>query len=253
MMLFRRAAKAPALEENWAYAPEGVRLYAIGDVHGRNDLLARLADHIELDLAHRPVGRAITVFLGDYVDRGPDSAGVIDRLARGDFPTEIIALRGNHEATMLAFLRDPKALDGWRHYGAVETLASYGVDVRETLRGRGFEDARAALWAALPDHHLDFLQNTLPSWTAGDYFFVHAGVKPNVPLERQEERDLYWIRDEFLRHRGFFDHKRIVHGHTPTPAAELLANRINVDTGAYASGVLTCVALEGLDQRLITS
>jgi len=253
MIFFRRAAKAQQVEAQTARAPEGVRIYAIGDVHGRADLLAQLAQIISDDLARSPVERVITVFLGDYVDRGPGSAAVLERLAAADFPTAIATLRGNHEATMLQFLQDPDVLENWRQYGGLETLASYGVNVREIMRGRGFDAAREALWQAMPKAHHDFLNGTLMSWSAGDYFFAHAGVKPHVPLETQDERDLLWIRDEFLSFRGSFDGKVVVHGHTPMDAPELLANRINVDTGAYATGVLTCVALDGAERRILST
>jgi serine/threonine protein phosphatase 1 len=250
-MFFRRAAKAREAEICTARLPEGQRVYAVGDVHGRADLLARLADLVAVDLAERPAAQALAVFLGDYVDRGRDSAGVLDRLAAGQFPTPMISLRGNHEETFLEFLQNPEILESWRHYGGVETLVSYGVSARDIMRGRGYDAARVALWEALPPAHLDFLNGTLLSWSAGDYFFAHAGVRPQVPLERQNAHDLLWIREEFLNYRGSFDDKVVVHGHTPMPEAELLHNRINVDTGAYATGVLTCVVLEADARRLI--
>jgi serine/threonine protein phosphatase 1 len=150
-------------------------VYAIGDIHGRSDLLGRLASLIEANLSESPPAETVSVFLGDYIDRGPNSAGVVTRLAAGDFPTPFISLRGNHEATLLDFLADERALEDWRHFGGLETLVSYGVDVRDAMRGRNYEDAQAALRLKLPQAHRDFFEQTKLSWSVGDYFFCHAG------------------------------------------------------------------------------
>jgi serine/threonine protein phosphatase 1 len=229
--------------------PAGLRVYAIGDIHGRSDLLNYLAQRIEEDKASAG-GLAITVFLGDYIDRGPDSAGVIDRLARRDFPTEFVALRGNHEEVLLKFLTDPDVLSNWRNFGGLETLHSYGVDVQPAMRGTGFDNVRRSLIERMPASHRRFLIETTLSASFGDYFFCHAGARPGVPLEQQTPRDLLWIRGEFLEFRGSWD-KVVVHGHTPVAEPELLRNRINVDTGAFASSVLTAVVLDGSSQRLL--
>lgn len=234
-----------------ASLPEGLRVYAIGDIHGRLDLLEALARRIQADLGTSPT-LAVTIFLGDYVDRGPDSAGVLDRLARGDFPTEFLALRGNHEEVMLQFLEEPDVLDNWRNYGGLETLHSYGLDVRPALRGAGYEEMRDSLLERLPSSHLNFLRKTSHSTTLGDYFFCHAGARPGIPLDQQSPRDLLWIREEFLEFRGAWD-RVVVHGHTPVEEPELLASRINVDTGAFASSILTAVALEGSERRIIST
>jgi serine/threonine protein phosphatase 1 len=234
-----------------ASLPEGLRVYAIGDIHGRLDLLDQLAARIEADLEDAPE-RAFTIFLGDYVDRGPDSAGVLNRLALRDFPTEFLALRGNHEEVMLMFLDDPDVLQNWRSYGGLETLHSYGIDVFPAMRGLGYEGIRRSLHERLPREHLDFLRETTLSATFGDYFFCHAGARPGTPLDRQEPGDLLWIRDEFLEYRGGWD-RVVVHGHTPVDEPELLATRINVDTGAFASSILTAVALEGSKRRIIST
>jgi serine/threonine protein phosphatase 1 len=220
-------------------------------VHGRNDLLDELADTIQADLASAP-REVITVFLGDYVDRGPQSAAVLDRLSVGRFPTPVIALRGNHEEMFLKCLEDSASLDEWRRYGGLETLHSYGVDVKAVMRGEGLEEARAALLAALPAAHLDFLRATQLSVIIGDYFFCHAGVRPGVALERQSADDLMWIRDGFLRFEGSFG-KVVVHGHTPVADPDARANRINIDTGAFATSVLTCLVLEGVERRFLTA
>jgi serine/threonine protein phosphatase 1 len=231
--------------------PEGLRVYAVGDIHGRLDLLRKLARRIESDLKDAPTP-AVTIFLGDYVDRGPDSAGVLDRLARGDFPTEFLALRGNHEEVMLRFLEEPDILESWRNYGGLETLHSYGVDVVPAMRGMGYEAIRNSLLERLPRSHEQFLRATAHSTAFGDYFFCHAGARPGVPLDEQTPRDLLWIRDEFLEYRGGWD-RVVVHGHTPVDEPELLASRINVDTGAFASSILTAVALEGSQRRILST
>jgi len=234
-----------------ASLPDGLRVYAVGDIHGRSDLLETLAQRIQADLADAPE-LAITIFLGDYVDRGPDSSGVLDRLARRDFPTDFLALRGNHEEVMLNFLQDPAVLHSWRNFGGLETLHSYGIDVLPAMRGVGYEEIRASLVEQLPRSHLSFLRETTLSASFGDYFFCHAGARPGMPLDRQTPRDLLWIREEFLGFRGSWD-RIVVHGHTPVSAPELLANRINVDTGAFASSILTAVALQGAQRRIIST
>jgi serine/threonine protein phosphatase 1 len=231
--------------------PEGMRIYAIGDVHGRLDLLTELEHQISRDLATAPAD-VLTIFLGDYVDRGKDSAGVLERLSAVEFCTPICALRGNHEEVFLQFLSDASVLDSWRKFGGLETLHSYGVNVTDAMRGAGFDRAQAALLEALPPHHQQFLEKTRLSFTLGDYFFCHAGAKPGIGLELQTAKDLLWIREEFLRFEGAFG-KIIVHGHSPTADPEVKTNRINVDTGAYASSVLTALVLEGETRRFLST
>jgi serine/threonine protein phosphatase 1 len=252
MNLFRGRVRPIHNPETEPAASQDMRWYAIGDLHGRRDLLQTMSQLVAADLRANPPQDAMTVFLGDYIDRGPDSAGVIEQLAEANFPTPLVALRGNHEATMLDFLQDETVLGSWRHYGGLETLLSYGVDVREALRGRDFGTAQQALRDRLPASHLRFLQETKFFHAAADYYFCHAGVRPLVPLARQAEHDLMWIRDEFRSHRDPFE-KIIVHGHTPVEQPEDLPNRINVDTGAYATGRLTCVALDGMRRRFIST
>jgi len=240
----RRPAKTPA-------APPDLRLYAIGDIHGRADLLDLMARAIAEDLARAPI-EALTIFLGDYVDRGPASAAVLERLQAADFPTKFVALKGNHEHFMLEALEDASHYDSWRKYGGLETLVSYGVDVAEVMRGKGFEKARAELAARTPASHRDFLADLPTSFSCGDYFFCHAGIRPGVPLHAQSDQDLLWIREDFLRSTKPAE-KVVVHGHTPVADAELLPHRINLDTGAYISGKLSCLVLEGQQQRLLTA
>src|SRR5262245_16099897 len=180
-----------------ARAPDGVRIYAVGDVHGRADLLDQLLARIDADLAASPVARPIEVFIGDYIDRGPDSRAVLDRLVARGRARETIFLKGNHEAYLTRFLADPAILAEWQRYGAFDTRISYQLepplagDVREQDR------LAAALGRALPDSHRGFLARLKLSYTCGDYYFAHAGVRPGVPLARQREEDLLWIREEF--------------------------------------------------------
>jgi serine/threonine protein phosphatase 1 len=248
--LFTRAfekRKPPAA----AAAPANTRIYAIGDVHGREDLLGELAERIKEDLKTAPP-YVVTIFLGDYIDRGPRSAEVVDRLANRRFPTQIRTLRGNHEEMLRQFLSDASILDEWRRYGGLETLHSYGIDVSQVSRGEGFELARTTLLRALPAEHSKFLEATELSVTLGDYFFCHAGVRPGAALEDQNSRDLLWIRDGFLRFERPFG-KIIVHGHTPVASPEIKSNRINIDTGAFATSILTCLILEGAERRFLST
>jgi serine/threonine protein phosphatase 1 len=233
-----------------AAAPEGLRIYAIGDVHGRADLLARLSKSIEDDLRAGDYDEAITVFLGDYVDRGRDSRDVLDRLARRDFPTPIVGLRGNHEDVMMRYLDDPAMLDQFAAFGGLMTLVSYGVGPGEEMKAGGAPSVHAAFLGRFPQAHRRFLQETALSAEYGDYFFCHAGVRPHVPLDRQDPQDLMWIRYEFLNFTGGFG-KVVVHGHTPHAHVQNHENRINLDTHAFKSGVLTAVVLEGEGRRFL--
>jgi serine/threonine protein phosphatase 1 len=228
------------------------RTYVIGDIHGRSDLLDQIVEEIKRDLETSPVAEGLTVTLGDYVDRGPDSRGVLDRLARNPFPTRYIALKGNHEALFEAFLRDPTVASQWRRWGGLETLHSYGVPVAQVMVGKGFEEASNALRQSVPQEHFRFLGSLRFSLSLGDYFLCHAGVRPGVPLEHQQPEDLLWIREEFLNSRMSFG-KVVVHGHTPTASPEVLPTRINIDTGAFATGRLTCLVLEGESRRFLST
>jgi serine/threonine protein phosphatase 1 len=226
------------------------RLYVIGDIHGRSDLLDRMVEEIDRDFKTCRGCSGLTVTLGDYVDRGPDSRGVIDRLARNPFPTRYVALKGNHESLFETFLRDPSAGAYWRNIGGLETLHSYRVPVNELMVGKGFDRAAAALNDAVPDDHLRFVTSLKLSLTVGNYFLCHAGVRPGTPLERQNAEDLMWIRDEFLNSSMDFG-KVVVHGHSPTEWPDVRRNRINIDTGAFATGRLTCVVIDGERQRFL--
>ena len=232
--------------------PKGQLLYALGDIHGRSDLLADLLTAIEADAAESGLARRTLVFLGDYVDRGPDSRGVVEMLI-SSLPQGFDAyfLKGNHEAMLFDFLRDPSRLDPWLANGGDATLRSYGVDVDGLHRQRtAAETWREAFAATLPFGHRRFLEDLNLMVSFGDYLFVHAGVKPGVPLDAQDPDDLVWIRGEFLHSKETFG-KMVVHGHTPVQAAEVCNNRIDIDTGAVFSGRLTALRLEGATRRFL--
>lgn len=226
-----------------ARMPDGVRVYAIGDVHGRADLLDQVFARIDEHRTANPTVSAVEVFLGDYVDRGPASREVLDRLIERRRTHNAVCLMGNHELFVTKFLEDATILDDWGKFGGLETLMSYGLSPR--INARGPEQARlaAAFEQALPAAHRDFLNGLAWSFTCGDFFFVHAGVRPGIPLRTQRAEDLLWIRSDFLLYEASFG-KMIVHGHTPVGEPEVRANRINIDTGAYATGRLTCLVLE---------
>ena len=228
----------------------GTRLYVIGDIHGRLDLLSELLEKIHQDITKYPINECHTVTLGDYVDRGPDSRGVLDCLSRNPFPTRYTALKGNHEELLEMFLAEPRVFSNWRRLGGLETLHSYGISVDQLMMGKGFEEAARALQAALPREHVQFLASLKTSLVLDRYFLCHAGVRPGVPLERQRVEDLLWIREEFLNSSADFG-KIVIHGHTPVDEPEILPNRINIDTGAFATGRLTCLVLQGDQKRFL--
>ena len=242
--------KAPPPVAAARRVPEGTRVYCVGDIHGRDDLLREMAERVEADMEVRSFDRVVTVFLGDYVDRGLGSMQVVERLARSEWPTPVIALAGNHEDFLIGFLDDGGLLELWKDLGGLETLHSYGVDVGPAITGRDFEAVQAAFAARLPERHRHFLETLKVSTTIGDYFFCHAGVRPGVPLDRQDRDDLLNIRDPFLS--SVAEHgKLVVHGHTPSVAPEVRPNRIRIDTAAYATGRLTCLVLERDEQRFL--
>jgi serine/threonine protein phosphatase 1 len=228
------------------------RLYVIGDIHGRSDLLDRMATAIKRDLGPHPTDESLTVTLGDYVDRGPDSRGVVERLMRNPFSMPYVALRGNHEQLFMSFLTAPTVGPAWRDLGGLETLHSYGIPVASLMMGNNFENAAQAFRQTVPGSHVKFLSSLNNSLTVGKYFLCHAGVKPGVPLERQQPEDLLWIRESFLTSNKNFG-KIVVHGHTPCEQVEELPNRINIDTGAYATGRLTCLVAEPRGQRFLAT
>lgn len=250
--LFGRAAPARDPDaDTFARA----RLYAIGDIHGRLDCLDALLARIAEDAgAQPPAADQALVFLGDYIDRGPDSRGVIDRLLAGP-PAGFAAryLKGNHEAALLRFLDEPGFMATWRQFGAAETLASYGVAMPPLSAGAdAYVKLRDAFAAALPAAHIRFFQNLKLTLRAGRTLFVHAGIRPRIPLSAQAEDDLLSIREPFLSYRGDLG-VRVVHGHTPSERATIGANRICVDTGAYATGVLSCAVFDRGPVRILSA
>jgi serine/threonine protein phosphatase 1 len=227
-----------------ARLPDGLRVYAIGDIHGRADLLEALLTQIDADCALYPSSRPIVVFLGDYIDRGPGSSEVLDLLLACGRTRETVFLSGNHETFVHRFLSEPAILDEWRLCGGLETLMSYGL--KPSINPGAAEQTRLAeeLARSIPQRHLEFLNRLDLSFSCGDFLFVHAGIRPGVAIRRQREEDLLWIRDEFLFCEEPFE-KFVVHGHTPVPAPDIRSNRVNIDTGAFATGRLTCIAIEG--------
>jgi serine/threonine protein phosphatase 1 len=232
----------------------GRLIYAIGDVHGRLDLMDVLLNKIAADsAAASPAERPVVVFLGDYVDRGPGSRGVIETVMRLKATPEIElrALKGNHEQAMLAFLDDPEYGPAWLQNGGAATLASYGVGAPQTrIQPEEWQQAREKFAEAIPPDHLQFLRDLELRAEYGDYVFVHAGLRPGVPIERQTEQDMLWIRYEFLQEKRPFE-KVVVHGHTPEPEPFFGEVRLGLDTGAYATGVLTAARLHGTQQSMI--
>jgi len=231
--------------------PDGVRAYAVGDVHGRDDLLANMLDKIRHDIASRPLARNHVVLLGDLIDRGPDSKGVIERLRRFQIEgCELHVITGNHEEVLLRLLKgNYEVLPSWLKFGGSETLESYGVDVQ---RVRNVDEATALrmIRSAIPESHQSFLRSLQDTVRIGDFLFVHAGIRPGVGLLEQMQSDLRWIREPFLSDGG--DHGfLVVHGHTISDEVVERQNRIGIDTGAYATGRLTALALEGEERWFI--
>jgi serine/threonine protein phosphatase 1 len=228
------------------HAPPGSRIYAIGDIHGRVDLLRQLHRLIHEDAYRRQAPRNVVVYLGDYVDRGDESRAVIDLLLDEPLPAfESVYLKGNHEESVLRFLEDTAVGPPWLFYGGGQTLASYGVrPPAQPLSTSELVRAQRELADRLPARHRRFMVDLILSHEEGDYLFVHAGVRPGVPLDQQMAQDLMWIRDEFLHSDANFG-KIVVHGHTIVARPDVQRNRIGIDTGAFASGHLTCLILEG--------
>jgi serine/threonine protein phosphatase 1 len=228
----------------------GLRIYAVGDIHGRIDLLDKLLARIDSDIALRPTERPLYVFLGDYIDRGPSSRETIDRLIEHGTVKESVFLKGNHELIALRCLSDPALFDQWLRLGGLETLLSYGVPAEVQVSRNQIVELQTAFYNALPPAHFRFFRDLQNFFDCGDFFFVHAGVRPNVELALQKESDLLWIRHEFLFSNEDFG-KIVVHGHTPTLNVEVRPNRIDIDTGAYATGRLTCLVVEDFSLSVI--
>jgi serine/threonine protein phosphatase 1 len=227
--------------------PPGVRVYAVGDIHGCADLLRRALDYAAQDARTSPE-RKYLVFVGDYVDRGPDSRGVIDLLMRGLPGFVTLCMRGNHDQSMLTFLDEPEFLATWKGFGGNETLLSYGVQPPLLDDIESLAKTRDAFAAAVPPDHMDFLEELPYFARIGNYLFVHAGFRPGRTLEKQRAADMLWIRGEFLNARCDFG-GTVVYGHTPSATPVLRPGRIGIDTGAYMSGKLTLAVFEGGTRR----
>jgi serine/threonine protein phosphatase 1 len=235
----------------YARAADGYRAYAIGDVHGRLDLLEQLLSEIERDRSERPTPKTLLVFLGDLIDRGPHSAQVIERLRTySSDDARTVFLLGNHEEVLLRILDgDTSLIPSWLQFGGRQCLQSYGADSRRIARETD-EKALEIIRGVIPEAHVAFLNSFIDSCRFGDYLFVHAGIRPGVAIDDQQQSDLRWIREPFL----FDDTDHgcvVVHGHTICDEVEERPNRIGVDTGAYRTGILTALVVEGNERRYL--
>ncbi|MDV7339289.1 metallophosphoesterase family protein [Terasakiella sp. A23] len=236
-----------------AQTNSGDRIYAIGDIHGRADLVEKLLQNIFLDINQCNDKKNIKlVFLGDYVDRGLHSKQVIEILSQpAPANIEYVFIKGNHEEAMLNFLDSPDRASEWLQYGGTETLLSYGASMKAgKLSAKDLKEVAENLLNQMPEQHVRFLTDLQDSYENGGYFFTHAGIDPKTPLSSQKGKHLRWIREDFIHEKQLYE-KVIVHGHTITNDALLLNNRIAVDTGAYYSGKLTCIVLDGSEKRII--
>jgi serine/threonine protein phosphatase 1 len=236
---------------NYPPAPEGITIYAIGDIHGRLDLLKNLHQQIDRDKSLCKLKRSVEVYLGDYIDRGPNSAGVVSHLIARAHDAQTIFLRGNHEQFLLDFLAGAECWEQWKDVGAIPSLLSYGMTPALLSRDTPREAIRRALAQSLPEAHARFYGNTEPYLEAGPYLLVHAGLRPGVKLQHQAIGDLLGIRGEFLDYEGDFG-RIVVHGHTPVAKADFRPNRINIDTGAFATNLLTCIKIDEQGPHILT-
>jgi serine/threonine protein phosphatase 1 len=245
--LFARSEPAPRI----ARLPSGERVYAIGDVHGRRDCLDRLLAAIDADDAARGPARTTLVFLGDLVDRGPDSCGVIERAMAVSNARRCVFLMGNHEEILIhSWEGDRRTAALFHRVGGRETMMSYGLSAHD-YDALDLPELVAEVGARVPSAHIAFLRRFEDCWSSGDYLFAHAGVRPGVALDAQSPADLRWIRREFLDDAR--DHGAIiVHGHSITEDPDIQPNRIGIDTGAFASGKLTALGLEGATRWFLT-
>ncbi|MGE6699365.1 metallophosphoesterase family protein [Hyphomonas sp. NPDC076900] len=256
---------APPALQRITQAPDGLCLYAVGDIHGRMDLLLRLVEQIDADAAQLPEEvKPQIIFLGDYIDRGLQSRDVIEYFTSGALDRyDPVFLLGNHEEALLRFLQEVNFGTQWTRFGGGETLYSYGFappNSRASLNSHEemakVREAWTKLWEAfrerLPESHLSFFQSLKPYHVAGDYLFVHAGLRPGLSLEKQSQRDMLWIREEFLDDALPFDHL-IVHGHTPEDAIHRDDRRIGLDTGAFLTGKLSAARLFGTDVAFLNT
>lgn len=250
--LFSSSGDAPeAIAMPVARVPQGQRVYAVGDIHGRLDLFEQLLQRIEADNAARGPADTTLILLGDLIDRGPDSRAMVDRAMELVQAGNVRVLAGNHEEMLLVSMENDEALRHFLRHGGKETLFSYGLDPAEYSRST-LPDLRERMAALVPGEHIAFFHAMEDHIVIGDYLFVHAGIRPGVPIEEQTTSDLRWIRREFLDHADWHGHL-VVHGHTITDAPDVQPNRIGVDTGAYASGRLTALGIEGGENWFISA
>jgi len=242
--------RQPSAGRTKPHIPENERVYCIGDIHGRADLLEQLHGQILAD-AQGFSGKKTIVYLGDYIDRGEQSKEVIEMLLDGPLTGfEAVHLMGNHEQLLMSFIDNPHAAAAWLSFGGKEALNSYGILLAHIPTWGEVPELAAELDRRLPDSHRAFIQNGADSWRCGSYYFVHAGIDPDVPLDKQVLENQLWIREEFLESDK--DHGVIVvHGHSIYPEPQLLSNRIGIDTGAFNTGVLTSLVLEDAQQRIL--
>jgi len=230
--------------------PEGRRLYCIGDIHGRADLLRQLHGRVEADAAGFDGDKRL-IYLGDYIDRGEQSKEVIDLLLEQPLPGfETVHILGNHEQTLLDFLQHPRSAASWLSFGGRACLDSYGIKLGPGSVNKGITGIRDEFQRKIPEKHLAFFEGCKVVYCEGGYCFVHAGIRPGVPLGDQRNEDLLWIREDFTGSRQQHEYV-VVHGHTISEEVEFRPNRIGIDTGAFYTGVLTCLVLEGVEQRLL--
>ncbi|MEM6974342.1 MAG: metallophosphoesterase [Pseudomonadota bacterium] len=232
-----------------ACLPKGLRVYALGDVHGDHAAASAMLARLRRDLAARPVADWREIWIGDLIDRGPDSAGVLDLALRDETREKRIVLLGNHDAYLRDFLAtgDSTILSPWLTYGGVQSCASWGIDrltLNETIDRHGASGLRDMLEARVPERQWRLVEEMPTHAVLGDFLFVHAGIRPGIALDAQDPRDLIWIRGNFLDHAEPHSHV-VVHGHTPSPEIEMMPNRIGIDTGAGKGGHLSCLVLEG--------
>ncbi len=240
---------APAPERRRPSVPAGTRYYVIGDIHGRLDLYEPLIAEIEKDDASSRPAESHAILLGDLVDRGPDSAGVIARTREWQTTREVRVLAGNHEEMFLQAFEKPSILRHFLKHGGRETLLSFGLS-KDQFNKMSVDEMHELLPELVPQDVRDYVASFEEIIVAGDYAFVHAGIDPSLPLEEQKRSDMLWIRDRFLNHQGPLS-KVVVHGHTIFDKVMDCGNRIGIDTGAFRSGVLTALVLEGEDRRVI--
>lgn len=232
-----------------ASVPPGERYYVVGDIHGRLDLFEALIDAIERDDREAGGAQTTVVLLGDLVDRGADSAGVVRRAREWQRERKVRMVAGNHEEMFLESFNSQNVLRNFLRHGGRETVLSYGID-RARYNEASLEELQALMAAAVPEEDRAFLRSFENYIEAGDYLFVHAGIEPELPLAEQDRHNFLWIRDRFLRHAEPHSHV-VVHGHTIFDEVDVQANRIGIDTGAFMSGRLTTLVLEGETRRLI--